>query len=327
MSSLLNPRGTTKPPTRRVKSQAAIDNAEMTNWQAKIDHASDHDLRFGRPRLRREFGMRPRRDAKPVDHVRNPVRAKSRKMPLYRVADCEVIQPKASQKRTRAQKLNTIVQACHGKLRRQPERVVGRLIEAHRARRLVVLDTKTIGAKAPEIVEIAAVTSQGDALFSSRVRPRHEITDGAGAIHGMGKADVANEAAWPEVAAKLERALPSEAVCAAYNAEVNEAALNETCAIYDSEALDYRLYCVMTMVIHDLDESQILRPWVSLADACGAYGVALNGPPAAVTEARAAACLLRHFCERYQRLQSRKIKAERIKARARQRSKRRRRAA
>ncbi len=137
--SFLNPRDYTKPPMRKVQAQAAIDNAEITNWQAKIDHARDHGLRFGRPRLRRAFGMRPRPGAKAVEHVRNPVRAKSRKMPLYRVTDCEIIQAGGSRKRTRAQKLHAVVQACQGKLKRKPERVVARLIDAHWAHRLVVI--------------------------------------------------------------------------------------------------------------------------------------------------------------------------------------------
>lgn len=87
----------------------------------------------------------------------------------------------------------------------------------------VVIDTETTGLGASdEIIEIAAVVSDGSLLMQSLVRPKSaRIQPAAQRVHGLSASDLSTAPRWPEVLAKLLVALDGRRVLA-WNAPFDE---------------------------------------------------------------------------------------------------------
>ncbi len=87
----------------------------------------------------------------------------------------------------------------------------------------VVIDTETTGLGASdEIIEIAAVVSDGSLLMQSLVRPKSaRIQPAAQRVHGLSASDLSAAPRWPEVLAKLLVALDGRRVLA-WNAPFDE---------------------------------------------------------------------------------------------------------
>ncbi len=85
--------------------------------------------------------------------------------------------------------------------------------------RPVYLDTETTGlGQEAEIVEIAVLDFEGEALFESLVRPRGPIPPDATGVHGITTAMVAGAPDWRSVWLEVEPILAGRPV-AIYNAE------------------------------------------------------------------------------------------------------------
>ena len=87
----------------------------------------------------------------------------------------------------------------------------------------VVIDTETTGLSArDEVIEVAAVSSDGAVLFESRLRPRSGTVPAAATrIHGLTIADLAGAPAWPDVIDELHRAVAGHRILA-WNALFDE---------------------------------------------------------------------------------------------------------
>ncbi len=80
----------------------------------------------------------------------------------------------------------------------------------------VVIDTETTGLGASdEIIEIAAVTSDGQPLLEHKVWPHQgRVPAASSRVHGLVLADLEGAPTWPEVLAELERLLSGRRVLA-----------------------------------------------------------------------------------------------------------------
>lgn len=87
----------------------------------------------------------------------------------------------------------------------------------------IVIDTETTGLSArDEIIEIAAVTSDGDVLFESRVWPRcGNVPPASTRVHGLTIADLEGAPRWPDVLDELFRAVAGHRILA-WNAPFDE---------------------------------------------------------------------------------------------------------
>lgn len=105
--------------------------------------------------------------------------------------------------------------SAHG----DPRRWLGELFHEG----FVVIDTETTGLSArDEIIEVAAVSSDGTVLFESRLRPRRGSVPAASTrIHGLTIADLEGAPSWPEVLDELHKAVAGHRILA-WNALFDE---------------------------------------------------------------------------------------------------------
>jgi len=87
----------------------------------------------------------------------------------------------------------------------------------------VIIDTETTGLRArDEIIELAAVTSDGTVLFESRVWPRSGVVPReATRVHGLSIEDLEGAPRWPEVLDTLHAAVSGHRLLA-WNAPFDE---------------------------------------------------------------------------------------------------------
>lgn len=105
--------------------------------------------------------------------------------------------------------------SAHG----DPRRWLGELFKEG----FVVIDTETTGLSArDEIIEVAAVSSDGVVLFESRLRPRRGAVPAASTrIHGLTMADLQTAPSWPDVLDELHKAVSGNRILA-WNALFDE---------------------------------------------------------------------------------------------------------
>lgn len=99
-------------------------------------------------------------------------------------------------------------------------------------RNFYVLDTETTGlGESDEIVQIALVDGQGQAVLNQLIRPSIPIPPGAARIHGITDADVVNSPVFSSLYIKLSSLLAGETVIA-YNMDFDWRMLQQTVARY-----------------------------------------------------------------------------------------------
>jgi len=108
----------------------------------------------------------------------------------------------------------------------------------------VVLDTETTGLLEPEIVAVAVVSSDGEALLRETVRPAKPIEPEASRITGLDEAAVRDKPEFPAIEPRLTDALAGKLVCI-YNAAYDLKALENTYARYALPLPPLETWCVM----------------------------------------------------------------------------------
>ncbi len=104
-------------------------------------------------------------------------------------------------------------------------------------RNVVVLDTETTGLDAQaEVLEIALLSTQGEVLFDSLIRPQGPIPAAATAVHQLDAATVAHAPTFRELYPRLAALLRKRFVVV-YNAAFDSRILDQTCARYGLLAL------------------------------------------------------------------------------------------
>ena len=104
-------------------------------------------------------------------------------------------------------------------------------------RNVVLLDTETTGLDSQaEVLEIALLSTQGEVLFDSLVRPLGPIPVAATAVHQLDADAVAQAPSFRELHPRLVALLRKRFVVV-YNAAFDRRILDQTCARYDIAAL------------------------------------------------------------------------------------------
>jgi len=94
----------------------------------------------------------------------------------------------------------------------------------------VILDTETTGISPyDEIVQIAVLAPDGEALLDSLIRPTRAIPSGATLIHGITDADVADAPSFPVIFPRLKEIIAGKTVVI-YNAPFDVRLVRQTLA-------------------------------------------------------------------------------------------------
>ena len=167
----------------------------------------------------------------------------------------------------------------------------------------VVFDTETTGlGREAEIVEIAAVSTEGIVLIDTLVRPSRPIPAEATRIHGITNRDVATAPTIAELLPELRRIFGGNPV-ASYNLEFDARLVLQSCAARNVRwPLESGLEdgeCIMKMYAefygawnHRHNDYR----WQKLGNALNQCGLAVDGSPhRALADARGAVAVLRHI--------------------------------
>jgi len=127
-------------------------------------------------------------------------------------------------------------------------------LDSHRT---IVLDTETTGLGGDaQIVEIAIVSTQGETLLNTLVRPTCPIPPEASAIHGITDADVRDAPLWPEVWQQVLGVFEQARVVTVWNLDFDVRLMEQSCLAYgidygaDLDALSTRPAAVCAMNKH-----------------------------------------------------------------------------
>ncbi len=107
-----------------------------------------------------------------------------------------------------------------------------------------ILDTETTGLRRPEIVELAVMDLDGQAIINQRFNPKTEVEAGAAAIHGLTTEMLSKYPRWAVIAERIEQIL-LERNLLIYNFGFDYNALHETHGNPDRDFPDFRGDCVM----------------------------------------------------------------------------------
>lgn len=169
----------------------------------------------------------------------------------------------------------------------------------------LVLDTETTGpdAEDDEIVEIGLITSQGETVFDSLVKPKGEISEGAQEVHGIGPEDVADAPPITEIGQKLRGLLITQTVLI-YNRAFDGPIIENSFRRRGVEVdwTDWDLRCVMeayAMGYGEWDDYHESYSWVKLEQACRDRDVTFAGTDLhrAAGDAELTRRLVRSFAE------------------------------
>jgi DNA polymerase-3 subunit epsilon len=112
----------------------------------------------------------------------------------------------------------------------------------------VILDTETTGiSPQDEVVQIAVIAPDGEALLDTLVRPTRPIPSQATLIHGITDADVADAPSFPAVYARLKEVIAGKTVII-YNAPFDVRLIRQTLATHKLPAPgieDEQVECAM----------------------------------------------------------------------------------
>jgi len=276
------------------------------------------DKLYGLRRLREEYNLRPKPDAKPKDFYKDwplydpddceeipegelegealhtkgvlkemglrpkkgaPVQFNG-KYNLYKVADCVKIQKKP---RTPAQVRGSTIAGLKARLRSKHGEAS--LVAQDVLKSCVILDVETTGLshRTDQIIEIGIVNHRGEVLMDQRVRPTVDINPEAEEIHGITIADLNDCPAWNEIVQQVMTLLASEAVVVAFNAEFEQEMLYSSSRAYEI-AMPWRdlgWCCAMYMAVEAFGATNRYGG-ISLSNACYAAGVSREGAHTAV---------------------------------------------
>jgi DNA polymerase-3 subunit epsilon len=97
----------------------------------------------------------------------------------------------------------------------------------------VILDTETTGiSRHDEIVQIAVLAPDGEALLDTLIRPTRSIPNEATVIHGITDADVADAPPFPKIFPRLKEIIAGKTVII-YNAPFDVRLIRQTLAIHN----------------------------------------------------------------------------------------------
>ncbi len=133
------------------------------------------------------------------------------------------------------------------------------------------LDTETTGLdERAEIVELAVVNVEGEALIDTLIKPTSLIPPEATGLHGISNEMVAAAPDWYDIYPKVRSLLCGRNIIA-YNAPFDARMLAQDCAFYRLQPIQANWFCAMQMYKRHTHNHK----WVKLAKAAAECGVEL----------------------------------------------------
>jgi DNA polymerase-3 subunit epsilon len=145
----------------------------------------------------------------------------------------------------------------------------------------VILDGETTGLDADdEFVQIGVVSSAGEVLLDTLIKPTKTISPGAARIHGITAAMVADAPDFRAIFSQLREVLERRQIVA-YNVDFDARILVQTCYRYRLDEIDTPPWqCAMQQYAryhgHWNPQYRSFK-WVRLTDACAIEGIAAGG--------------------------------------------------
>lgn len=141
----------------------------------------------------------------------------------------------------------------------------------------IILDTETTGLGGDaEIVEIAILDDQGNALLNTLVKPSKPIPDDVIAIHGITNEMVADAPTWPDIKKQVCNLLVYN-ITYAYNAPFDQRMLIQTAVLNGGPSNMYSIVINMNCVMSEyVDKYQIGYDHYSLANAATDLGITFD---------------------------------------------------
>lgn len=195
--------------------------------QLRIE-AIEEGLAFGVTRLRKEYKVKPKPDAKPLKWVKSPYSRGSN--PIYLVSDCVPLAVRIKKPPTEKQKNGQLISGLKAMLRsneNSQSMVTREWLNRHKGK-IVYLDTETTGLdSADEVIELAVIDEDGNTLFNSRFKPTVEINPFAQEVHGIKADELANYPTWIEQEASIKKVLQGKSVVI-FNADFDLRIMRQT---------------------------------------------------------------------------------------------------
>jgi DNA polymerase-3 subunit epsilon len=106
----------------------------------------------------------------------------------------------------------------------------------------VILDTETTGLdNSAEIIEIAIISTQGQPLLDTLVKPKGKIPIDAYEIHGIGSSAVKHAPIWPNIDDRVNEIIKNASRVVIYNAGYDTRLLRQTRQLYNLPPPDMAL--------------------------------------------------------------------------------------
>lgn len=162
----------------------------------------------------------------------------------------------------------------------------------------VFLDTETTGlGPGDEVIQVALVSTAGEPLLYTLVRPSRPIPPDSTAIHGLTDADVADAPDADEVLDQLHRAVGGKLILA-YNAPFDMRVLQQTAELWGLPRQEWRAECVMRLHAQWAGQWRSTFGefrWHTLGNAARAAGLGELQAHDALADAQMTRRLLRHI--------------------------------
>jgi DNA polymerase III epsilon subunit-like protein len=168
---------------------------------------------------------------------------------------------------------------------------VQQLVEVIRSGNFVVLDTETTGLDyRAEIVSIAVISSKGETIINTLLKPSRPIPPDATRIHGITDNDVADAPTFPDILPQLTPILTGTNVVV-YNATYDRKLLHQSAEGWNVPKTDWKTlspwHCAMQVfaeIYGDWNDWHQSYRWQRLSTACQYYKIPVVGAHGALAD-------------------------------------------
>ncbi|QIR16658.1 3'-5' exonuclease [Shewanella aestuarii] len=191
-------------------------------------------LAFGVTRLRSEFKMKPKPDAKVHDYVKSPYNGG--KNPIYLLTECVPLRVTnaSTTPPTPKQILAGKILAFKNKIKMEMSYQFYQLW-TEMFDDVLIIDTETTGLNHnAQVIELGIIDAKGNVLYQQRFKPTVAIEDGAIRIHHIKDADLENEPTWKECIDEI-KAITADKIIWAYNCDFDAEKMSNTCLAFDED--------------------------------------------------------------------------------------------
>lgn len=215
--------------------------------QLRIE-AIEQELAFGVTRLRKEYKVKPKPDAKPLKWVKSPYSRDSN--PIYLVSDCIPLAVRVKKPPTEKQKNGQLISGLKAMLRsnENSQSMATREWLNKNQGKIVYLDTETTGLDhTDEVIELAVIDEDGNTLFDSRFKPTVEINPFAQEVHGIDANSIATCLTWRDQESLVKEVLLGKSVVI-FNADFDLRIMRQTANAFgcdDSWVNELKTLCAM----------------------------------------------------------------------------------